>query len=393
MSDATTLACAQLGRKTRVPVQTPASRIAETSSAQANKVTSGPETPVIEYPVASFQPTEPPNNPAFSKPDMTPFVSQELLVAQSISATPMSPYAETWPLLSWAEAAAATAPRRCYDEIPWHASVLYSTAIAPPLQENWDTAIPKYCFEERPLTPISGQTDMIFSDVQLQTSSLLSESPVVAAYVCDDGRAHTSSSSSSEHSSVSVDYLHNWSHHPQVSQTSYQCFQKVIFIFEELERGRLGRSITELGPWLSVHKEAIRCAEALLLCDWCQQRKQEYVVVFHSLTDRLVSMCKDVVSKFLDVLQQDGSNTMIPKDNSWVVLMGSFEVDTAREWGALVRTMLILQLRDLDVLMIRFGGRSGSWSWRADLTHRKIMNLLQKLTIDAERREVASPSP
>jgi len=344
-SDEDTRTSARPAKTARTPSKAKNPTAPRTSSPQADSLTSVSETSTIEYPMASVQPVDAPNM-AFLELDMMPFESSEFLAAQGISTTQMTPCAETWPL-SWAEA--THEDQLAHYKVPWDGSV-NSTAIPLSLQpvESWD-AITKY--EETPLTPISRQSGF-FSDVQ--TSPL---SPAVQG-------------AASHRSSVDHSWLHS-----QVPEPC-QCLQRVTFILEELECGGIDRSGTELGPWLSRHKEAIRCSEALLTCSLCQG-KPEYMTILAFLTDRLVGMSEYVVSTYLDALHGDSRRNSAPKDGAWLVLVGSFEVDSPQEWSALVRTMLILQLRDLDALMVQFRRRSDSR--RADLTHRKIVALLQKL--------------
>ncbi|KAI1132703.1 hypothetical protein F5Y10DRAFT_230588 [Nemania abortiva] len=180
--------------------------------------------------------------------------------------------------------------------------------------------------------------------------------------------------------------------HWEPSQTTEpcQCLQRVVFLLEEIDSEAAGENVKELGSWLSRHKEALRCSEALLMCPRCQA-KPEHMTILAFLTDKLIEMCEEIVSAYLLTLVSNiNQNLMGSQDGAWLVWVGNFEIDSLHEWSAIVSIMLIMQLRGLDTLMAKFKdllrcvGGEGVRK-KADSTQCRISTLLEKL--DPTQRE------
>ncbi|KAI3316780.1 hypothetical protein HD806DRAFT_516691 [Xylariaceae sp. AK1471] len=303
-----------------------------------------PSTPVSNAPnaephIASVRPRSNATNTVMFELDKIPFESHDYLSIQEISAMQMTCQgADAW---------------------PWEGDTMGPSAmpLSLPSLERRDSVIQGY--NETPLTPTSKHS-AFFSDIQM--SPLHPAAQMVAGQRAPEDR----------------DWLDSQTRNP------CQCLPRVVFILEELDCGGVDTNGTELGPWLSRHKEALRCSEALLLCPFCQA-KLEHMTILAFLTNRLIAMSDDVVSAYLEVLQGGTNHSSLgPKDGAWLVCVGNFEIDSPHEWSALVCTMLILQLRELDALMIKFKGLlpsigSEGVRRRADATQRRIVALLQKL--------------
>ncbi|KAI0506899.1 hypothetical protein F5B22DRAFT_659817 [Xylaria bambusicola] len=291
--------------------------------------------------------------------DMMPFESQDYLQMQGMSTTQTSgiePYqsSDAW-FFSWPDPAKeshfATA------KTPWEETVL---PLSIQTFGGWEPGVHGY--DEMPITPTTRNPISESTMPDLQTSPLSMPLQMVAVQHGQDER----------------DWLHSQTREP------CQCLQRVVFLLEELDSESLGTNIKELGPWLSRHKEALRCSEALLTCSLCQA-KPEHMTILTFLTDRLIAMCDNVVSAYLQTMEGDANNTgMAYRDAAWLVLVGNFEIDSPQEWSALVRTMLIMQLRGLDSFMVRFkdllqaiGGEVVRR--KADSTQNRISTLLEKL--------------
>ncbi|TGJ85130.1 hypothetical protein E0Z10_g3641 [Xylaria hypoxylon] len=238
---------------------------------------------------------------------------------------------------------------------PWEGAAL---PLSIPSFGGWEPGVHGY--DETPLTPTTGNpaSDSIISDIQTTPLSL---PPHRVTNGLDDC---------------------NWLQSPTLEPC--QCLQRVVFLLEEIDSEALDSNVKELGPWLSRHKEALRCSEALLMCPLCQV-KPEHMTILAFLTDRLIAICDNVVTAYL--LNLEGSinlNIMGHRDGAWLVSVGNFEIDSPHEWSAIVRTMLVMQLRGLDTLMVRFkdllhsiGGEGVRR--KADSTQSRILALLEKL--------------
>ncbi|KAI0877704.1 hypothetical protein GGS24DRAFT_446472 [Hypoxylon argillaceum] len=171
---------------------------------------------------------------------------------------------------------------------------------------------------------------------------------------------------------------------PSQAQGSCLCLQMVVSLLEELDSEAVDTNMKELGSWLPRHKKALRCSEALLTCPYCQA-KPEHMTILAFLTDRLIAMCDEVVSGYLLTLAENiNHNILSLQDGAWLVWVGNFEIDSLQEWSALVSTMLVMQLRGLDTLMVKFRDMLGPIGGegvrkKADSTQSRILALLEKL--------------
>ncbi|KAI1309764.1 hypothetical protein F5Y03DRAFT_347277 [Xylaria venustula] len=278
--------------------------------------------------------------------------------ASTTQTTGIEPYHcnDTW-LLSWPEPTQgeSLAPSKA----PWDGAVV---PLSLSTFGGWEPGIHSY--DETPVTPttINPITESLISDIQ--TSPLSMPPQAINGQFGQDN----------------YDWLQSQTLEP------CQCLQRVVFLLEELDSEAIGTNVKELGPWLSRHKEALRCSEALLTCPLCQA-KPEHMTILAFLTDRLIAMCDNVVSAYLLALEGDTNRQFIHhKDGAWLVLVGNFEIDSPHEWSALVQTMLVLQLKGLDALMIRFKDLIQSIGGdgvrrKADSTQHRIMVLLEKLDV------------
>jgi hypothetical protein len=276
---------------------------------------------------------------------MAPFEPQNYWSIQNVSTVQMTgQFSDPWQQL-WSESAqedGIAAPK-----VSWNGHVTNPQAM-PSSFARWDSGVEGY--DEMSLSPTSKQSTF-FSDVH--------ETPLPPRRQRGPEDRQWLSS--------------------QI-QEPCQCFQRVNFIVKDLEHGSVGTRGMELGPWLSRHKEALRCGEALLSCPLYPTEPQ-HMDFLAFLTDRLIAICDDVVSAYMEILNHDTTGS---KDGAWHVWVGGFKIDSSHEWSALVRTLLAIQLGSLDTLMVRFKGlrrsvdREGVQQ-RADLTQRRVIELLQKL--------------
>ncbi|KAI8623284.1 hypothetical protein F5Y19DRAFT_493132 [Xylariaceae sp. FL1651] len=262
--------------------------------------------------------------------------------------------------LSWAES--MHEDNTVLAEKTWKSDAmgLSMVSFSQPSLERQNTVTTTYDKTPLPLTPAHSASGSILSDIQITPLPLSSQTPA---------------------GQLGLEERHWFDSH---TREPCQCLQRVVFLLEEIDFVPTDTNGTELGPWLSRHKEALRCSEALLLCPYCQA-KPENMTILTFLTDCMIAMSDSVVSAYLNNLQQySHRNGPTAKDVTWLVWVGSFEIDSSHEWGALVRTILILQLRALDTLMSRFKdvlrsvGGEGVRK-KADLTQKRTLALLQKL--------------
>ncbi|KAI0454851.1 hypothetical protein F5B21DRAFT_524215 [Xylaria acuta] len=288
--------------------------------------------------------------------DIMPFGARDYVPMQSNSAMQMNGLetyqsSDTW-LLSWQEATQEN--QQVPAKVPWEGAAV---SLSLPSLGEWELGIQGY--DDTPLTPTTENltSEPIISDIQTTPLSFPPQS-VTGQHGPDDSY-----------------WLHSQTHEP------CQCLQRVVFLLEEIDSEAVDTNVKELGPWLSRHKEALRCSEALLMCPLCQA-KPEHMTILAFLTDRLMAMCDDIVSAYLMNLAGSANHNMMgPKDGVWV---GGFEIESPYEWSAVVSTMLVMQLRGLETLMVRFkdvlrsiGGEGVRR--RADSTQGRISALLEKL--------------
>ncbi|KAK3371014.1 hypothetical protein B0T24DRAFT_304516 [Lasiosphaeria ovina] len=156
-----------------------------------------------------------------------------------------------------------------------------------------------------------------------------------------------------------------------------QCLQQVVFLIDELESAQ-GESATQLDAGLAAHKKALRHGEAMVRCGHCTTRP-ENMTILTFLTDRLMGLCERIVASYREPVSSesrggspltsgaaamassttraktatpaatDGQGAMMPLG----VYFGDYEIDCPGEWQALVRNLIVLQLRALGALMGR----------------------------------------
>ncbi|KAI0474766.1 hypothetical protein F4859DRAFT_481910 [Xylaria cf. heliscus] len=326
--------------------------------------------PSSELQLASTQSATNQDNTASLDIDIMPFGAQDYVPMPSIPTIQMTGLetyqsSDTW-LLPWPEQTQENplVPAKG----PWEG---VTVPLSLPSLGGWELGIQGY--DETPLTPTTGNiaSEPIISDVQMTPLSFPPQT-VTSQHGPDDN---------------------SYWLHPQTREPC-QCLQRVVFLLEEIDSEAIDTNFKELGPWLSRHKEALRCSEALLMCPLCQA-KPEHMTILAFLTDRLIAMCDDVVSAYLMTVTGSVSHGMLgPKDGVWV---GGFEIDSPHEWCAVVSTMLVMQLRGLETVMARFkdllrsvGGEGVRR--KADSTQSRISALLEKLDpSQQDRNEVAVP--
>ncbi|KAI1171767.1 hypothetical protein F4777DRAFT_590971 [Nemania sp. FL0916] len=296
----------------------------------------------IEVDMASYDPQEYPSMPSISTVQMADIEAY---------------CGHTW-LFSWPESHARV-------EFPTSTKTHWDGATIPftPLpMGGWELGTHGY--DDTPATPTTRNPGFESLIPEIQKSPLSLTPPATA----------------DQHGSVDDRY---WLPHQALEPC--QCLQRVVFLLEEIDSEGADMNVKELGSWLSRHKEALRCSEALLKCPLCQA-KPENMTILAFLTDRLIAMCDEVVSAYVSALTGNvNHNSMGPKDGAWLVLVGSFEIDSPQEWSVLVSTMLDMQLRGLEAMVAQFqdllrstGGGEGARR-KADLTRNRITGLLEKL--------------
>ncbi|KAJ8127219.1 hypothetical protein O1611_g6419 [Lasiodiplodia mahajangana] len=250
-----------------------------------------------------------------------------------------------------------------FAKVPWEGW----EGLPLPLLSRGGEELGMHCCDESPLTPTTSNLipEPIITDMQ---TTPLSMNPQTVL---------------SQHGSDDYHWIHSQTPEP------CQCLQRVVFLLEEVDSEAVGSNAKELGSWLSRHKEALRCGEALLMCPRCQA-KPEHMTILAFLTDRLIAMCDEMVSAYLLALagninnHNHNHNLSGAKDGAWLVWVGNFEIDSLQEWSALVSTMLAMQLRGLNSLMAKFKdllrcvGGEGVRK-KADSTQFRILALLEKL--------------
>ncbi|KAI0109100.1 hypothetical protein GGR51DRAFT_512749 [Nemania sp. FL0031] len=239
---------------------------------------------------------------------------------------------------------------------------LSEEGVPLPLSSRPGAELGMHSYDETPLTPATGNPapGLIITDIQTTPLSL------------------TPDTAPGQHG---LDNCH-WVHSP--IPESCRCLQRVVFLLEEIDSEADDTDVKDLGSWLSRHKEALRCSEALLMCPCCQA-KPENMTILTFLTDRLIAMCDEIISAYLLTLAGNTNlNLSGSKDGAWLVWVGNLEIDSLHEWSALVSTMIAMQLRGLDTLMAKFKdllrcvGGEGVRK-KADSTQCRILTLLEKL--------------
>ncbi|KAI1198373.1 hypothetical protein F5X97DRAFT_323525 [Nemania serpens] len=170
-----------------------------------------------------------------------------------------------------------------------------------------------------------------------------------------------------------------------------QCFQSVVYLFQEIHSGAIDLSAKDLGAWLSSYKEALRCCEALLMCSLCRV-KAEYMLILGLLADRLIIMCDEAISAYLSTWAGNANgeiNLNSAKDGAWVVYVDNFEINSLLEWRTLISTLLTIQLRRLDALMAQF--KNSLWEIEGNSVCTRAESIQSQISALLERINQAQP--
>ncbi|KAK7713559.1 hypothetical protein SLS63_012081 [Diaporthe eres] len=185
-----------------------------------------------------------------------------------------------------------------------------------------------------------------------------------------------------------------------------RCLQPVVFLIDELEAGHSTVASQGLDAGLASHKEALRYGRALLDCQRCRGRP-EHMTILKFLTDKLAGLSEQIVAEYARCLllhhaeDRDpgatgemitaGACGAVDRDNRsnsgappWPAVLGSYEVDSPREWDALMGALIALQLEALHSLADSMKAVSRSMRWdamcgKAAATQRRIAPMLYRV--------------
>ncbi|KAG6353406.1 hypothetical protein INS49_005587 [Diaporthe citri] len=186
-----------------------------------------------------------------------------------------------------------------------------------------------------------------------------------------------------------------------------RCLQPVVFLIDELEAGHSTVASQGLDAGLASHKEALRYGQALLDCQRCRGRP-EHMAILKFLTDKLAGLSEQIVAEYTGRLlphhtaaERDpgaagemlaaGAGGAADRDSRsnggappWPAVLGSYEVDSPREWDALIGALIGLQLEALHSLADSMKAVSRSMRWdamygRAAATQRRIAPMLYRV--------------
>lgn len=183
-------------------------------------------------------------------------------------------------------------------------------------------------------------------------------------------------------------------------QPECRCLQPVVFLIDELEAGRNTVASQGLDASLASHKEALRYGQALIECQRCRARP-EHMTILKFLTDKLAGLSEQIVAGYTQCLLHPaagatgsmavrGSNADRDGRNGsggappWPTVLGSYEVDSAREWDTLIGGLIGLQLEALHSMIESMKVVSRSMRWdamygRAAATQRRIVPMLYRI--------------
>ncbi|KAL2272929.1 hypothetical protein FJTKL_05725 [Diaporthe vaccinii] len=190
-----------------------------------------------------------------------------------------------------------------------------------------------------------------------------------------------------------------------------RCLQPVVFLIDELEAGHNTVASQGLDAGLASHKEALRYGQALLDCQRCRGRP-EHMTILKFLTDKLAGLGEHIVAEYARrlMLQHhtaadrdpgaatggmaagggDGGGAGCDNRSTggaplpWPAVLGSYEVDSPREWDALMGALIALQLEALHSLADSMKAVSRSMRWdamygKAAATQRRIAPMLYRV--------------
>jgi hypothetical protein len=204
-------------------------------------------------------------------------------------------------------------------------------------------------------------------------------------------------------------------HEAGSQQVECRCLQPVVFLIDELEVGRSTVAAQGLDAGLASHKEALRYGQALLDCQRCRARP-EHMTILKFLADKLVGLSEQIVAEYARYLlgatgnaeelattgvraSTSGANhlSFVRRDSSsgtcsvgrpppppWPAVLGSYEVDSAREWDTVIGSLIGLQLEALHSLVESMKAVSRAMRWDAMLarttaTQRRILPMTYQI--------------
>lgn len=177
--------------------------------------------------------------------------------------------------------------------------------------------------------------------------------------------------------------------------TECRCLQPVVFLIDELEASRSTVDSQGLDASLASHKEALRYGQALIECQRCRLRP-EHMTILKFLTDKLARLSEQIVDEYTRGLLHPAApaegmmvgGTSTDREGSgtppWPAVLGSYEVDSAREWNTLIGTLIRLQLEALHTLVEAMKAVSHSMHWdamfgRATATQGRIVPMMYRM--------------
>lgn len=181
-----------------------------------------------------------------------------------------------------------------------------------------------------------------------------------------------------------------------IRQTECRCLQPVVFLIDELEAGKSMVESQGLDAGLASHKEALRYGQALIECERCRSRP-EHMTILKFLTDKLAGLSEQIVAEYTRGLLHPAAAAaqgMTAGGNStgrdasgappWPAVLGSYEVDSAREWDTVIGGLIGLQLETLHTLVesVKVVSRSMHWDamfGRATATQRRIVPMMYRI--------------
>lgn len=147
------------------------------------------------------------------------------------------------------------------------------------------------------------------------------------------------------------------------------CVQRVVFLIEELEPKQ------GLDDALASHKEALRHGERLLSCHRCSARP-ENLTILTFLTDKLANLWEHFVGQYLEGFQRQSANSSSAPNKP--ISLGSYEIESSREWVAIIEVLARLQLGALHAFL----GHLMQWDLvrrKAEATRRRLISFSYKM--------------
>lgn len=185
-------------------------------------------------------------------------------------------------------------------------------------------------------------------------------------------------------------------------QEACQCLQHVVYFIDELESVH-DMPAAQLDAGLASHREALRYGETMIMCNLCASRP-ENMTILTFLTERLANLCERIVAGYFELASSSSPLTSSSSSASTSasaaanssrrpphlaagssgVFFGDYEVDSASEWELLVGNLIVMQLRQLSVLVGRVKEVSGllqcDTPWRkAAGTEKRVGRMLDRL--------------